>query len=179
MRVHWAKCQARADRYEEEVVLTVEEMGRTLRYFEWKKAQWLSLQPHRKLSVTPPPIKVQRGLDAYACRQAHIYDTLIVSFVNFWRSVLVLNNLGSDWLRQYPVATDPLSTKPSRGHSRPTAGPSITPVNSVPVQADSPSAPSLVLPSITDMITDPPIGSDAESDNDGDYAVEGESDFEF
>ena len=34
MRVHWAKCQARADRYEEEVALTVEEMGRTLRYFE-------------------------------------------------------------------------------------------------------------------------------------------------
>ena len=37
MRVHWAKCQARADRYEEEVQLTVEEMGRTLCYFEWKK----------------------------------------------------------------------------------------------------------------------------------------------
>jgi hypothetical protein len=30
MRAHWAKCQARAERYEEEVVLTVEEMGRTL-----------------------------------------------------------------------------------------------------------------------------------------------------
>ena len=27
MRTHWAKCQARADRYEEEVALTVEEMG--------------------------------------------------------------------------------------------------------------------------------------------------------
>jgi len=44
MRVHWAKCQARAERYEEEVVLTIEEMGRTLCYFEWKESQWLSLR---------------------------------------------------------------------------------------------------------------------------------------
>ena len=44
MRVHWAKCQAHADQYEEEVDLTVEEMGHTLCYFEWKKARWISLQ---------------------------------------------------------------------------------------------------------------------------------------
>ena len=34
MRAHWAKCQARAERYEEEAKLVVEEMGRTLRYFD-------------------------------------------------------------------------------------------------------------------------------------------------
>ena len=34
MHVHWAKCQAQAEQYEEEVVLTIEEMGRMLRYFE-------------------------------------------------------------------------------------------------------------------------------------------------
>ena len=35
MRAHWAKCQARAERYEE-AKLVVEEMGWTLRYFDWK-----------------------------------------------------------------------------------------------------------------------------------------------
>ena len=44
-RVQWAKCQARAERYKEEVELTVEEMGRTLRYFEWKRDWWLTLMP--------------------------------------------------------------------------------------------------------------------------------------
>jgi len=180
MRVHWAKCQARADRYEEEVALTVEEMGHTLRYFKWKKSQWLSLQPRRKLSATPPPIEVQRGLNAYARRQAHMYETLIVSFVNFWRNILVSNRLGSDWLRQYPVAIDPLSTRPSRGHSRPTAGLSLTPVDNVSIQADlSPSLPP-VLPITANVSTDPPMEDDVESGDESDYVGGGEeSDLEF
>ena len=180
MRVHWAKCQARADRYEEEVALTVEEMGRTLRYFEWKKSKWASQQSLRKLSTTPPPIEVQRGLDAYACRQAHVYEMLIVSFVNLWRNTLVPNDLGSNWLRQYPIATDHLSIRPSRGHSRPTAGPSFTLVGSAPIQADFLSTPSLVLSPTAATNTDPPMESGAESSDDEDYVIGGEeSDFEF
>jgi len=181
MRVHWAKCQARAERYEEEVALTVEEMGRTLRFFEWKKSEWLSLRSSRALSNSPPPIEVQRGLRAYSSRQVYIYDTLIVSFVNLWRKFLVPNNLGSEWLRQYPVATDPLSTGPSRGHSRPTADPGLTPASNVSAQADSPPSPSPVIPPITDINTDPPMEDDAESGDDSDYAIdeEEESDFGF
>jgi len=181
MRVHWAKCQARADRYEEEVALTVEEMGRTLRFFEWRRSQWLSLRSSRTRLPTPPPIEVQRGLHAYSCRQVHVYDTLIVSFVNLWRKFLVPNNLGSEWLLQYPIATDPLSTRPSRGHSRPTAEPDLTPASNVSTQVDSLPPPSPVTLPATDMITDPPMGSDVESGDDCDYAIdEGEeSDFEF
>ena len=66
MRVHWAKCQAQAERYEEEVVLTIEEMCRTLRYFEWKKAQWLSLRSEQAESDTPPLVDIQCGLNTYA-----------------------------------------------------------------------------------------------------------------
>ena len=54
MRTHWVKCQARADRYDE-VLLIVEEMGHTLRYFEWKQSWWLSLQFERVKSQHPPP----------------------------------------------------------------------------------------------------------------------------
>ena len=107
MRAHWAKCQARAERYEEEVALTAEEMGRTLRYFEWKQSQWLSLQSSREASATPPSTDVQRGLQAYARRQANIYEMLVVSFANQWRKALTSHNLHPPWLSRYPAAPDP------------------------------------------------------------------------
>lgn len=53
MRTHWAKCQAQVVQFEEEVALTVEEMGQTLLYFEWKKSWWLSMQPNREQSAAP------------------------------------------------------------------------------------------------------------------------------
>lgn len=121
MRVHWAKCQARAERYEEEVALTVEEMGRTLAYFKWKQSQWLSMASERAKSDSPPPADVQRGLSAYAHRQAKIFETLTVSFAGRWRKSLLAHGLSPLWLSQYPDIPDPLSSRPSRGHSRPTA----------------------------------------------------------
>ena len=117
MHVHWAKCQARAECYEEEVALTVEEMGYTLCYFEWKKSWWLSLQLEREQSTDPPPIEVSHGLHTYAQCQAHVYDMLIVSYSNQWRGTLTTHALSLDWLHQYPIVADPLSVGPSRGHS--------------------------------------------------------------
>ena len=61
MCVHWAKCQAQAEHYEEEVALTVEEMGRTLRYFQWKKSWWISLQSSQEQSANPPQLRFNRG----------------------------------------------------------------------------------------------------------------------
>ncbi|KAF9781860.1 hypothetical protein BJ322DRAFT_1010483, partial [Thelephora terrestris] len=107
MRAHWAKCQARAERYEEEVLLTVEEMGRTLSYFEWKRSWWLSLQSEREMSDSPPPASVQRGLRAYAHRQANIYDTLIHSFADKWRETLKAHNLYPAWMSRYPATAHP------------------------------------------------------------------------
>lgn len=179
MRVHWAKCQARADRYEEEVTLTVEEMGRTLRYFEWKRSWWLSLPSDREQSVVPPPIEVQRGLYAYACRQAHVYETLITSFVNRWRRLLVLHGLGSDWLRDHPIAIDPLSARPSRGHrSQPVAEPDPTPVSDPSTQAGSQSSQSRV-PVLDTDATDSPIESESENGDDSDYVIEEGEEFDF
>ena len=107
MRAHWAKCQARAERYEEETALTLEEMGRTLLYFEWKQAWWLSLQSERENSKTPPPEGVQRGLRAYAQRQANVYENITFSFANKWRKTLCSHNLYPSWLSRYPAASDP------------------------------------------------------------------------
>ena len=117
---HWARAQARAERYEEEVKLTVEEMGRTLQYFKWKSSWWQSISSERSQSSNPPPPNVQDGLHAYACRQSYVYDKLITLFVNDWHGFLSAHSLGLSWLCNYPLASHPVSpAQPSRGHRRP------------------------------------------------------------
>ena len=75
-RIQWVKCQVRAEQYEEEVQLTVEEMGQTLRYFEWKHDWWLSLTPNHTKSNSPP--NIYSGLHAYAHQQSQLYDNLVM-----------------------------------------------------------------------------------------------------
>lgn len=172
MRAHWAKCQARAERYEEEVTLTVEEMGRTLRYFEWKRSWWLSLLSERAQSDSPPPADVQRGLQAYAHRQSSIYSTLIVSFANRWRKILLSHKLRPTWLSQYPDVMDPLSSGPSRGHSRPETKSAKGTVNPQSTRAKGAPSPSPA-PQLHSEDADAPLmdsaeaGDDEDGDNDG------------
>ena len=183
-RVQWAKCQARAERYQEEVELTVEEMGRTLRYFEWKRDWWLSLAPAKSNALaestvsgesnTPgasgksnapgksnasPPADIQAGLRAYACRQSSVYDNLIASFVNHWRKYLLAHSLGTAWLKNYPPPADPTPVRPSRGHRRSDAGPS--PVAEVSAES---------------MTSEPPIVCDADAGAPTDAPIDGGSD---
>ena len=176
MRVHWAKCQARADCYEEEVILTVEEMGHTLRYFKWKKTWWLSLQSKREKSSNPPPTGVQQGLHAYTYHQAYIYEMLIISYANRWQHLLTIHGLGWSWLRCYPVAADPLSARPSHGQRQPKAKLNPTSVGNPSTQMDcSP----LKTPLDTDADVDSPMEDSQESEDDSDYVFDEEEDYDF
>jgi len=156
MRAHWAKCQARAERYEEEVSLTTEEMGRTLLYFEWKRAQWHSLKSEREKSDSPPPADVQHGLRAYAYRQANVYDALIHSFVSRWRKTLLSHGLRPTWLSRYSPTSDPLQQHQDHSQPEPESG---------HVAHDPP--PPFQLPHNED--TDAPLVKDVETGNDDDY----------
>ena len=156
-RVHWAKCQARAERYEEEVQLTVEEMGRTLRYFEWRRDWWLSIIPQRNNSDRSPD--VQDGLRAYACRQSSLYNELITSFVTRWRTYLITHSLGSSWLGKYTSRVNPIPLRPSRGHQKADAG--LTPVSSAPSVGVKP-------------LVDAPLDSGSDNDSEGDNGVDAE-----
>ena len=158
MRGHWAKCQAQAERYEEEVMLTVEEMGRTLQYFEWKKLQWLSLQSDREKSANPPSIWVSQGLRAYARCQAHVYTSLITSYAHRWRGLLTTHRLGSHWLCRYPITHDPSSTQTSRGAFRRKPDTDATRVDSPFVQA---SSSPLTSPPDADTGVEPPAEDDS------------------
>jgi hypothetical protein len=168
MRAHWAKCQARAERYEEEVALTVEEMGRTLRYFEWKKSWWLSLQSERENSNFPPTAGVQRGLRAYAHRQANVYDTLILSFLKKWRKTLRSLKLSPAWLSRYPAPT----TADPQDLFRPT-----THCESTPTRHTPPPLPS-ALPDSDNTGTSEMEADDDGDDDDSDGNSGGDSDYD-
>jgi len=171
MRVHWAKCQARAERYEEEVALSLEEMGRTLRYFKWKQLWWLSLESKRANSNSPPSADVQRGLRAYAHRQASIYETLIVSFASRWRKSFLSHGLSPAWLSQYSDVADPLSTRPSRGHSKPKTESAADVSNDGSAQTGCGLSPSATQQAPEPV--DASLESDAETDDeDDDYIVD-------
>lgn len=97
MQVEWAKAMARAERYEEEVQLLVEEMRRTLAFFEWHAAEWRGRSATRSFANST----IARGAAAYAERQAVLRERMISRSVGRWIRVLQQNDLGSDWLPVY------------------------------------------------------------------------------
>jgi len=101
MRAEWCKAVARAERFEEEVELTVEEMRRTLLSFKWTADHWECLGEAR---VGEPTMDedTTAGIRAYAARQAALYHRLIKVFIQDWYECLELKSLGSDWLSDYP-----------------------------------------------------------------------------
>ena len=101
MRVEWCKAVARAERFEEEVELTVEEMRRTLLSFRGTADRWEQLG---KARVGEPLMDgdTTAGVRAYASRQAALYRRLVDAFVQDWYECLELKSLGSDWLSGYP-----------------------------------------------------------------------------
>ena len=149
-RVQWAKSQARAERYEEEVQLTVEEMGRTLRYFEWRRDWWLSLVPDPK-SDSPPDIR--GGLRAYAHRQSHLYDDLVTSFISHWRPYLSAQSLGSSWLGRYASRVSLAPAPSQKADAR---------LSPVPIHIPMPPG----LPSSSQLLVDPPLRSEGDHDSD-------------
>ncbi|KAJ3503018.1 hypothetical protein NMY22_g18393 [Coprinellus aureogranulatus] len=84
-RVEWGKSFARVQRYREEILLVKEEMRRTVRFFDWKQAQWL--RAAAAWEGQPISAEYAEGLRAYAQRQARLCQGLRDAFVHRWRSV--------------------------------------------------------------------------------------------
>ena len=158
VRVEWCKAQARARRYEEEVELVVEEMRRTLAFFEWKASEW------ERHATTPPPLGGQAidettaaGITAYAYKQAIIQREMISVFINDWYELLEENSLGSYWLYDWATsAGDKRRRLPSNVrifHSDSSA--SSTP------RTGTPGAPE-PLPSIAEMRSPITTGDDSQ-----------------
>jgi hypothetical protein len=82
LRCEWVKSKARADRWQEEVLLVKEEMRRVLAFLEWK-AVWWTEEGARDLDVRPD---IADGIRAYAAKQAAINRALARSFEMRWES---------------------------------------------------------------------------------------------
>ena len=83
LRVEWAKCQACADRWNEEVVLLNEEMRRVIEYCGWK-ASWWKQQASQRGDVSP---ELAEGLLAFAEEQAAMEDSIAIRFASQWAPI--------------------------------------------------------------------------------------------
>lgn len=84
MRVEWARSVARAERWEEEFELLAMEMWRTLVFLEWKAHDW----ENRAKQRPGVSVDLQRGLDAYASKQARIFRDLGKTFRDQWMALM-------------------------------------------------------------------------------------------
>ena len=82
LQCEWVKSKARAERWQEEVLLVTEEMRRVLCFLEWK-AEWWTAQGSTHIDVSPD---VADGILAYSAKQAHINHALAESFRKRWWS---------------------------------------------------------------------------------------------
>lgn len=97
MRAEWARCRVRANRWDKERKLLLEEMRRVISYFEWK-ARWWRSQAARHPNASP---RVQRGLAIYAEKQAAMFDRLAIRTASYW--INFLSKLGPlpPWAEPY------------------------------------------------------------------------------
>jgi hypothetical protein len=101
MRVEWAKMKARADRWEEERLLPIEEMRRVIHFLDWR-AKWWQERADLRPDVDPA---LRNGLHAYAAKQADIQQGLARSFAKTWYPSLVANHFPIEWPSKYiPVS---------------------------------------------------------------------------
>ena len=108
LRVEWAKAKARADRWEEEVILLDEEMRRVLVFCGWKNTWWkeqIANRPEGSVGVSP---ELAEGLSAYAESQAAMETALAVSFAGKWKAVRA---------RARPLINKLMNLEPADGES--------------------------------------------------------------
>jgi hypothetical protein len=101
MRVEWAKMKAHADRWEEEILLTIKEMRHVIHFLDWRAKWWqerADLRPDVDLAL-------RNGLCTYAAKQADMQQGLAWSFAKTWYPSLVTNHFPIEWPSKYIPAS--------------------------------------------------------------------------
>ncbi|KAF7975075.1 hypothetical protein HWV62_10461 [Athelia sp. TMB] len=104
LRVEWAKCQARAARWHEELMLLKEEMRRVLQFGEWKEQWWKDWIPMREEQDED----LMEGLRAYALEHADTECQFRMMLESKWKSIrdrvdIVLGDLAKPIYSETPV----------------------------------------------------------------------------
>jgi len=144
MRMEWAQCAARADRWEEEVILLQEEMRRVVQFLEWRSSDWFAKADSRAGTVTPA---VCIGLSAYANKQGSVFRNLAVRFSQRWRSALVSLSLPHTWATKFlETRKEPLDNpdfkKRKRTEDPPVAHTHVASPPSITMSTDIPPLPT-------------------------------------
>jgi len=164
MRVEWAQCVARADRWEEEVVLLQEEMRRVVCFLEWKSNDWVSKADTRASTITP---EVRSGLSAYAHKQGSVFRNLAIRFCRRWHSTLNTHSLSHAWATKFLETQDTPPTNLERPEDKPSES-STTPDHTEPPAANTAATPPIPTNSETSN-NDPKTNDDAhKTSNDED-----------
>ena len=106
MQVEWSKTKAHADHWDEEYILTIEEMRCTIAFLHWK-AKWWMLHAYARGNVS---VALTSGLSAYVHKQAAVYKRLAHSFAGKWYPLLTANSIPIKWPTEYiPASTSSTS----------------------------------------------------------------------
>lgn len=112
MRATYAKAKARVKRWDEEVIWVLEEMRRSVEFLHDKGFRWQQ-RAYARPGCDP---QLQSGLEAYAFRQAHVYQSLADQFQNRWQKCATGLGLTIDWTITYGPPMMPL---PSTAEGQP------------------------------------------------------------
>ncbi|KAH9885585.1 hypothetical protein C8Q73DRAFT_795737 [Cubamyces lactineus] len=108
MRAEWARAKARAERWEEEVELLVEEMRRVIAYFEWTADWWGGLVEQRANTTSGGcvALDVVEGIRAFASKRVAHFHGLALRCAGHW--IPLLNKLGHSalWVDKYTNAVN-------------------------------------------------------------------------
>ena len=97
IQVKWAKTKAHANRWDEEFILTIEEMCQTIAFLHWKAEWWMQCAyAHGNVSMA-----LTSGLSACMHKQATVYKGLAHSFSSKWYLLLVAHSIPIKWPPAY------------------------------------------------------------------------------
>ena len=113
MRVEWAKVQARAARWHEELLIIQEEIRRVLAFFSWKSSWWVEQAARRVVDNDPALVD---GIRAYALKQAAIQTRMAKRCASHWLPVLLKHGITPSWKSDFtdivPQAQQPQAQQP-------------------------------------------------------------------
>jgi hypothetical protein len=93
LRVEWAMSRACAERWSEEVQLSIEEMHHVLCFLLWWASWWLQ-QSQAHVDVTE---ELGEGLSGYAAKQAATLWKLARLFADTWYGLHAAYNITPEW----------------------------------------------------------------------------------
>lgn len=94
LKVEWFKSSARAKRWEEELELVREEMGRVIRYHQWQADRWKRSSEDVQERAD---VQVMKGVIAYGEKQEAMWKVMGDTFRGEWSKTLSLVGTTIAW----------------------------------------------------------------------------------